>query len=158
MSPMTEALWRELNIEEKITQILQEIPDSAPEHHLGRAFLTAYQLAIEYKRRHPEDVDRLGLLVGGAGVGQRTSLAQYLALELSRRIRSNELTRIEGGFLSNQHLHDINFDAEGEIIHSSLTETLPCYAHPSLIQTKVLTQHRYGVGNSQCISSSRVAR
>jgi len=115
--------WRELSIEEKITQILKDIPDAAPEHHLGRPFLTAYQIAIEFARRHPEDAALLDFPIGGAGTGQRNSLAQYLAGQLSRNISAGRLTGIEGGFLSNQHLNDISFDVDGEIIHSSLTGT-----------------------------------
>jgi len=115
--------WQELNIEEKIIQILGDIPDAAPEHHLRRPFLTAYQIAIEFARRHPEDAEQLGLPIGGVGIGQRNSLAQYLAGQLSRNISARRLTGIEGGFLSNQHLNDISFDVDGEIIHSSLTGT-----------------------------------
>ena len=115
--------WQELNIEEKITQILRDIPDAAPEHHLGRPFLTAYQIAIEFARRHPKDAAELDFPIGGAGTGQRNSLAQYLAGQLSKNIKARRLADIEGGFLSNQHLNDISFDVDGEIIHSSLTTT-----------------------------------
>lgn len=115
--------WQELNIEEKIPQILRDVPDAASEHHLGRPFLTAYQIAIEFAKRHPEDAAQLGFPIGGVGTGQRNSLAQYLAGQLSTNIRAGRLTDIEGGFLSNQHLNDISFDVDGEIIHSSLTTT-----------------------------------
>jgi hypothetical protein len=50
-------------------------------------------------------------------------LAQYLAGQLSRNIKAGNLEEIEGGFVSNQHLNDISFNVEGEIIHSSLTNT-----------------------------------
>ena len=117
--------WQDLDIETKITSILRDIPDTASEHHLGRPFLTAYQIAIEFARLYPEDFARLDYPIGGVGIGQRSSLAQYIARELSRRIKNKELTHIEGGFLSNQHLHDINFEVDGqeELIHSSLTHT-----------------------------------
>jgi hypothetical protein len=95
--------WQELDIEDKIIRILKEIPDAAPEHHLGRPFLTAYQIAIEFARRHPEETDQLGFPIGGAGTGQRNSLAQYLAGQLSRNIAAGRLSEVEGGFLSNQH-------------------------------------------------------
>jgi hypothetical protein len=117
--------WLELHIEHNIEQILREASNTAPEHHLGHPFLTAYQIAIEYSRIYPDDVAQIGLPIGGAGVGQRSSLAQYLARELSQRIKKTEITHIEGGFLSNLHLHDINFEVDGqeELIHSSLTNT-----------------------------------
>jgi len=115
--------WQELDIESKITQILRDVPDSASEHHLGRPYLTAYQIAIEFARLYPDDAAQLGFPIGGAGTGQRNSLAQYLAGQLSRNIGAGKLQHIEGGFLSNQHLKDISFDSGTEIIHSSLTNT-----------------------------------
>ena len=117
------SLWQQLNIEDKIIRILQNVPEADPEHHLGRPFLTAYQIAIEYANLHPQDVTQLNLPIGGAGTGQRNSLAQYLAGELSRRIKAGQLARVEGGFLSNLHLNDINFDTGQKIIQSSLTGT-----------------------------------
>ena len=117
------AKWQELQIEEKIVQILEDVPDVMPGHPLGRPFLTAYQIAIEFAERHPEDVAELDLPVGGLGIGQRSSLAQYLAGQLSRGKGAGELDRIEGGFLSNQHLKDISFECGDEVIHSSLTGT-----------------------------------
>jgi len=115
--------WQELSIEEKIRQILQEVPDAAPEHHLGYAYLTAYQIAIEFVKRFPDDAAQLGFPIGGTGIGQRNSLAQYLARQLSRNINAGKLNDVEGGFLSNLHLHDISFDVDGGAIHSSLTNT-----------------------------------
>jgi hypothetical protein len=85
--------------------------------------LTAYQIAIEFARLYPDDATKLGSPIGGAGTGQRNSLAQYLAGQLSRNIGAGQLPNIEGGFLSNQHLKDISFDVGTEIIHSSLTNT-----------------------------------
>lgn len=117
--------WLELHIGHNVEQILREASNTALNHHFGHPYLTAYQIAIEYSRSFPDDVSKLDLPIGGAGVGQRSSLAQYLARELSRRIKNSEITNIEGGFLSNLHLHDINFEVEGqeEPIHSSLTNT-----------------------------------
>ncbi len=115
--------WEDLHLEEKITNILSDDPYSTSDHHFGPAFLTAYQLAIEFARRYPADVVELGFPIGGEGTGQRNSLSQYLAGELSRNIRSGKIKHIEGGFLSNQHLKDITFNNEGATIRSSLTNT-----------------------------------
>ena len=117
------SMWEDRDIEKKVTEILSEVPDSAEGHHLGRAFLTAYQIAIEFARRYPDDFERIGLPIGGVGTGQHNSLAQYLAGQLSRRIRDGHIQNIEGGFLSNQHLNDIIFNTGEEMIHSSLTGT-----------------------------------
>lgn len=116
--------WKQLDIENKITQILKDASNALK----GQPYLTAYQIAIEFSIRYPEETAQIGFPVGGVGTGQKNSLAQYLAKELSRRINSktnNKITHIEGGFLSNLHLHDINFSADGQerLIHSSLTNT-----------------------------------
>lgn len=114
--------WQDLELEAEISRILAEVPEAVP-HHLGAPYLTAYQLAIEVAQRRPDVLNELGVPLGGRGSGKRTSLAQYLARELSRRINLDPEYPIEGGFLSNWHLHDISFEKDGGIIHSSLTGT-----------------------------------
>ena len=118
-----DSLWQALNITDKVVAVLEDAPEIETGHHLGRPFLTAYQIAIEFTRRYPEAAAEIGLPLGGLGAGQRKTLAQYLANGLSRKIKGGHLPEVEGGFLSNWHLHDISFDANGEIIHSSLTGT-----------------------------------
>ena len=59
------SLWQQLDIEEKLIQVLHDIPDAAPEHHLGRPFLTAYQIAIEFALFFPQDVAQIGFPIGG---------------------------------------------------------------------------------------------
>jgi len=120
MSPIS--LWQEHNIGEKITQILKDVPEYAP-HHLGYPFLSAYQIAIEFAHRYPEIVGKTNYKIGGSGTGERTSLSQYLAQRMSVDVRDGRLPNVEGGFITNWHLHDISFDYEGEVIHSSLTGT-----------------------------------
>jgi hypothetical protein len=114
-------IWEENHVEEKIMQILEDVPDGG--HHFGRPFLTAYQLAIEFDRLYPEVRSQTNLPIGGIGAGQRNTFSQYLAKQLSQRIKSAEITKIEGGFLSNQHLKDISFSNKDTVIHSSLTDT-----------------------------------
>ena len=116
------SIWDEHDLERKITDILSEIRPDDPAHHFGRPFLTAYQLAIEFARRFPQDVPA-GHQVGGRGVGQRYSLAQYLARELSRNMRDGRIRNIEGGFFSNLHLANVVFDNGGTDLESSLTDT-----------------------------------
>lgn len=118
--------WSEHDISGKISQILAEVPDAADDHHLGRPFLTAYQIAIALKERHPEAVSGLeaaGYPLGGRGSGVQNSLAQYVAQNLSREIHAGRLAEVEGGFLSNQYLNDITFKYGDEIVQSSLTGT-----------------------------------
>ena len=115
------SLWQQHNIEDRVIQILREVEDEG--HHFGRPFLTAYQLAIEFDRRHHDIVTQLGKEVGGAGIGERTSLAQYLALELSRLIRDNPEYPIEGAFISNQNVRGLSYNYGNDIITSSITGT-----------------------------------
>ena len=113
--------WDDFDIENHILEILRSVDSQG--HHLGRPFLTAYQIAIEFDRRYHDIVTRLNLPIGGAGVGQRSSLAQYLARELSQRIQSGEMANVEGGFLSSQHLEDISFEGRDRVFHSSLMDS-----------------------------------
>jgi hypothetical protein len=115
--------WQEHDVERKIVDILSAIQYYKPDHHFGRPFMTAYQLAIEFARQNPNDVDRLGYQIGGEGIGERVSLTQYLAGQLSEKIRNGEITNIEGGFLTNTHLSEIVFDNQGQPLKSSLTKT-----------------------------------
>lgn len=117
------SFWQQHNLEGRVISILEEVPDAAKEHHLGRPYLTAYQIAIEFAHRHPEIVAELGHLVGGVGTGEHYSLSSYMARRLSDVVKVNPNGRIEGGFLSNLHLQDVFFDHQGETIQSSLTST-----------------------------------
>jgi hypothetical protein len=110
--------WEELQIEPKVLAIL-DVWSHKPDHHFGRPFLTPYQIAIEFERRFPRDFATIGKPLGGKGTGQQDSLAQYIALELSRRIADRRLTRVEGAFLSRSNLHSLQYAANGSIIESS---------------------------------------
>ena len=116
--------WEELDIAAKLTEILSDVHYTAkPDHHFGRPFLTAYQLAIEFANRHPEDVVTIGQPIGGSEVGQRSSLAQYLAGQLSSAIRDGRADHIEGSFLANRHLASVSFKHGDRTFDSSLTNT-----------------------------------
>lgn len=112
-------IWEANCLEPKVVQILRDLKYDG--HHLGRPFATGYQLAILFKETFKEDFHRLGYLVGGKGIGQEFTLASYLARELSQRIKRREITNVEGGFLSNQRLRQIEFNDAGESVVSSLT-------------------------------------
>lgn len=101
--------WEAFELDEKVRSILNNVTPSSPGHHLGMPYLTAYQIAIEFNRRHPEIVGELGYKVGGKAVGEHVSLSQYMARQLSQRIKAGKLTDIEGGFLSRQDLGDMVF-------------------------------------------------
>ena len=82
-------------------------------------YLTAYQLAIELDARHPEVARVLGYQIGGAGTSEDGSLAQYIARELSARIRDNTLPEVEGAFLSGAYVKRMLFQGPGQEVESS---------------------------------------
>jgi hypothetical protein len=91
---------------------------SVGQHHFGRPFMTAYQIAIEFRMQNP--IYQPSLPVGGLGAGPGQSLAQHLALLLSHGISTGQIVDIQGAFLSNAHLTSLQFN--GGIV-SSLTGT-----------------------------------
>ena len=113
----------EFGVENRIRDILASSEYSNPDHHLGRPFLTPYQIAIEFARLHPLEFAGINLPIGGRDSGVKSSLPQYIAGELSQRIRTEAITDIEGGFISNLHVADIRFDSSRPSIASSLTGT-----------------------------------
>lgn len=118
------SIWETHDVEGKIREILSEVKyRSNPNHHFGTPFVTAYQLAIELNKRYPAISNELGYKVGGQGTNEQNSLSQYIALQLSRNIKSGRTQDIEGAFLSNSNLNDILFNNNGEKLTSSLTKS-----------------------------------
>lgn len=117
---MSESKWQQYAITQKLTTILASVTYYRPDHHFGRPFLTTYQLAIAFSERYPDVVQAIGHPLGGAGTGVHFTLTTYLSGQLSQRIRSGEITQIEGAFLSNTHLKQIAFHFNEEEINSSL--------------------------------------
>ncbi len=115
------SVWVDHTVEAKVIAVLTDVPLAAPAHHFGRPYMTVYQLAIELHRRYPQVAGALGQPLGGAGIGQHNSLAQYLARELSRRINNDPSFPVEGAFLSNQDMHALVFDSSEGPLASSLT-------------------------------------
>lgn len=122
------SIWENHHVEAGIVDVLRDVPLNNDAHAFGRPFLTAYQLAIELDRRYPDVRAALGYRLGGAGVGDPNSLAQYLAQQLSRRIgdarSAGASYPIEGGFVSNVNVGSITYRShDGTEIVSSLTGT-----------------------------------
>ncbi|WP_421119840.1 hypothetical protein ACE2AJ_00320 [Aquihabitans daechungensis] len=101
--------WNEHQLERRIVEVLRDVPVRNPGgHHFGRAYITAYQLAVEVDHRWPEIREALGYPLGGEGSGQQMTFARYLAKELSTRIsREGPAYPVEGAFLGHLHLLDL---------------------------------------------------
>ena len=81
---------------------------------------TPYQIAIELKRICPNKVKRINLKIGGKNSNIGFLLAQYIARELSARMKDNKIKDIKISILSNLKLQEIIFE---DNIKSSLTGT-----------------------------------
>lgn len=110
-------IWRRYALEARIRNILESVPEEG--HHFDPRFLTAYQIAIEFNRLYPEDANEVDNEVGGSGSNQHHSLAQYIARELSSRIRRQEILDIEGAFLSLNDCTRLVFsNQDGQVVAS----------------------------------------
>lgn len=115
---MSVSQWDQLDMDSRIAHVL-DVQSHEPGHHFGRPFLTPYQIAIRFEQLFPEETQAIGKPRGGRGTGQQDSLAQYIALELSRRIRDNRISGIEGRFLHRANLRALEYEVDGEIVESS---------------------------------------
>lgn len=119
--------WDRQGVDRLVAEILQDVRQVDDSHHFGRPFMTAYQLAIKLRQRHPEAAHALNTEVGGLGTGAHTSLAQYLARELSQRIKRARdegwTYPVEGAFLSNDGITALTYanPEGGRPVESSLT-------------------------------------
>lgn len=107
-----------------IKDILSEVKTPKEEHHLGRPFLTTYQIAIHLKKSHEGIFNEIkrkcqektkNERVGGVEHGDHHSPAQYLGKALSRRVKEQQesgLIEIEGGFFSGQDINSLIFNDE----------------------------------------------
>jgi hypothetical protein len=112
------SLWDELGMDSKVNHIL-DVRSHVRGHHFGRPFLTAYQIAIAFCREFPAEFKRIGKPVGGRKIGQSDSLAQYIALQLSKRIKDGRIQGIEGRFLHRANLKSLKYQDGGSDLESS---------------------------------------
>ena len=115
---MAQSQWDQLQMDAKISRVL-DVQSHDPTHHFGRPFLTPYQIAIIFQHLYPLDVQTIDKPIGGLGTGQQDSLAQYIALELSKRIKDGRVTDIEGRFLYRGNLKTLQYEINGQTVESS---------------------------------------
>jgi hypothetical protein len=120
---MRMSVWADEDLENKVIEVLNDVPLVNIAHHFGRPYMSAYQLAIELHRRYPSVAQALQMPLGGAGVGQQNSLSQYLARELSRRIRDNPQYPVEGAFISNKDVESLVYASPEGPLTSSLSHS-----------------------------------
>ena len=123
---MAQSAWEKYGLAEKLMRIL-DVESYDPDHHFGRPFLTAYQIAILFKNMYPEIYVRLNMPLGGKGTGIHHSLAQYLARMLSQHIRNGSLPGVEGRFLQMNNISSMEFDDFGESVEASSLSDLSMF-------------------------------
>jgi hypothetical protein len=109
----TDSDWDKYQMKARVLEILATAPTD-PSDGIGRCFMTPYQIAIAFARRFQADFRRMGRPVGGAGAGDKT-LTQYIANQLSRRIKARKIKDIEMQFLYSRDLKSLIYkhgDAE----------------------------------------------
>lgn len=116
------ALYRQLNLGAKLLDILADVDPHDPEHHLGKPFMTPYQVAIFFKEKYQTDFDAIGKPFGGEGTGQHDSFVQYIA-QILTNLAKQENSKIEGAFLSRSKLHKLEYKGKEMPIKSSLGTT-----------------------------------
>ena len=119
---MTDSLWEKFDMERRIREVLSD-PRFDTTHHLKRPFLTPYQIAIALAARCPNLCTELGKDFGGKDTGKHTSFVQYIAKELSTRLKNKKLSGVEGAFLSNLYLEHLSYQrTDGVEVESSNTD------------------------------------
>ena len=109
---------------DQLREILAACPEYEAGHHLGRPFMSAYQIAIQFAEAHPDHcLVQSGLPLGGGNSGTNQSVAQRIAWVLSRAIRDGTAGDIEGGFLSHDNIEELCFNYQGERIRVSTLDS-----------------------------------
>ena len=108
----------ELDLDD-LRRILADCPEYKRGHHLGRPFMSAYQIAIQFAIDHPNHPLVQKLDVGGRGRGPAPSLARRIARFLSGEIKRGKAPDIEGAFISHVHIGDLWFEHGGREVRPS---------------------------------------
>ena len=117
-----EADWNRFDMKNRVVAILQSLPEH-PDY--GRHCVTIYQIAIEFAKRHGSDFKRMGRPLGGKGAGYR-ALTIYMANQLSKRIKSGDITEIEMQMMHPTYLSNLSYKFEDqEIIVTNVPARYP---------------------------------
>lgn len=104
-----------------LREVLRSCLEYEPNHHLGRPFMSAYQIAIRFAAGFPNHPSVRQLQIGGANTGEYQSLAQRIARFLSVTLRDEgAVIGIEGGFISHDRVGNLHFQGiDGAVIQVS---------------------------------------
>ena len=110
--------WDTHQLEAKIIKILDV--KSRHRYHSRRPFMTPYQIAIRLDEQQHDVVESIGTPIGGEGTGQHNSLAQYIARELSKRIKNGTISNVGIAFLYSGNLKTLEYKHGSRTIKNSL--------------------------------------
>ena len=72
MQESEESIWTKYELGKKITEILKEVKPKDFQPHFGKyVYLTTYQIAIEFCKKHKEDFYGIKKTLGGSGTGSK---------------------------------------------------------------------------------------
>ena len=103
--------------------ILKQCRKRKDTNHLGRPFMSAYQIAIRFADAHPQHPLVMNLNVGGEDTGPKPSLANRIARFLSEEIKEGRVGDIESGVISHDLIEDLYFDCHGRKVRPSGLKT-----------------------------------
>ena len=92
-----------------LEEVLKECRPYEPGHHLGRPFMSSYQIAIRFAAKYPEHELVRTLQVGGTRTEEHDSLTKRIAKFLSQKIKNGSAPNIEGGFISHDNIQSLIF-------------------------------------------------
>jgi hypothetical protein len=123
--------WETYQFEQRIRTILRNFQYNGDDlTHFGQPFISAYQIAIVFAESHPEDFEKLGLPIGGRGTNESNSLTQYIARELSTRIKSREITDIEPAWFRRDYVEQLDFKYQNKVISATNPAALSMFRLP----------------------------
>lgn len=112
------------SIDKLIINILKNVSSNKYKNHsFGRPFITAYQLAILFEKSHSYLATKIvpsGNL-GGQGSGSYSSLAKYLANQISSHYDELKVLGLEGGFISNESVSNMEFEKNITAVDSGIS-------------------------------------
>ena len=111
-----------------LRRVLVNCPEYEAGHHLGRPFMSAYQIAIRFAEAYPDNALVRTRPLGGEGTGSAQSLAQQIARFLSQAIARGTAGDIEGGFISHACVDDFCFRHQDRQVRVSGLRTAPAHS------------------------------